>query len=137
VPPDDDWRKNFHPRLAAALEKCDDMPSLRVADLEPGDVLEIETKNHRYAMLVLDPDARKVRVSSDGPHVPAPTEMVVSGSLLVPHGSMIMTGRVALGHCVEFTPAVGGRLVVTPVRSIAVNGVRVFPRDDEDFSMVN
>lgn len=135
---DKDWRKYYHPRLAEALERGGASQALMVADLEQGNVLEIETANHRYFLTVLDPETRRVRVMSDGPHLIEPTEMFVAGALLIPGGSMIMVGRVAIGHSIEFTLPGLRRLVTTPVKSIAVNGIRIFPLgDDEDFSMVN
>lgn len=125
--------RDFFPNeLADALEKSAASDAVRIADLRKDDVIEIVTKNHVYAMKVIDPSRSRVLVSSDGEHVTSPTEMTLAGSLLSPFGSMIMTGRIVVGHSVEFGLPGGRRLVLTATRAVSVNGVRILPRAASD-----
>jgi hypothetical protein len=125
------FREHFPKDLADALERSVASDGIRIADLRKDDVIEIQTKNHVYALTVIDPSRALVLVASDGEHVPTPKEMTLAGSLISPFGSMIMAGRIALGHCVELTFAGPRRLVLTPTQAVSINGVRILPRDAE------
>ncbi len=125
------WKKNFHPRLADALDRVGTTQAIKIDDLEVGDVLELVTQNHRYRLEILDAKERRVRVTSDGVNVTEPTEMYLAGSLLSPFGSMIMVGRVVIGHRVKFSWPGRGQLLLSVLRSIAVNGVPIFSSDDK------
>ena len=135
---EDKGRKVLAPHIATALERVGETPALTIAELHVGDVVDLESKNHRYRVEILDPETKRVRVTSNGPHVTEPTEMFIAGSLLIPFGSMIMVGRIVLGHCIEFATRRNGPMIITPVRSIDVNGVRFFPRTPiDDSSKIN
>ncbi len=123
------FREYFPKELADALERSAAADAIRIKDLRKGDVVEVRTKNHVYAMTVIDPARSRVLVTSDGKHVASPTEMTLAGSLLSPYGSMIMAGRISLGHCVELGLPGARRIVLTATREVSVNGIRILPRD--------
>lgn len=125
------FRDYFPKELADALDRSAAADAIRIKDLRKDDVIEVRTKNHVYAMTVLDPAHSRVLVSSDGKHVTSPTEMTMVGSLLSPHGSMVMVGRIALGHCIELGMPGPRRIVLTATRAVSVNGIPILPRDDK------
>jgi hypothetical protein len=124
------FRDYFPEELADAIEKSAAADAIRIKDLRKDDVVTVRTKNHVYVMTVLDPAQSRVRVTSDGKHVTSPTDMTLAGSLLSPRGSMIMAGRVVLGHCIELGLPGARRIVLTAAREVSVNGIRILPRDD-------
>lgn len=124
------FRDHFPKDLADALEKSVAVDAVRIKDLRTDDVIEVRTKNHVYVMTVVDPSRSLVLVSSDGKHVTAPTAMTLMGSLLSPHGSMIMAGRIVLGYCIELVKPGPRSIILTATRAVSLNGIRILPRGD-------
>lgn len=123
------FRDYFPKELADALDASVATDAVRIKDLRKDDVIEVRTKNHVYEMTVIDPSRSLVLVSSDGKHVTAPTELTLTGSLLSPHGSMIMAGRIVLGYRIELVKPGPRSIILTATRAVSLNGVRILPRD--------
>lgn len=124
------FRDYFPKELADALGESVAADAVRIKDLRKGDVIEVRTKNHVYVMKVLDPSRSLVLVTSDGKHVTVPTEMTLMGSLLSPHGSMIMAGRIVLGYSIELVKPGPRSIILTATRAVSLNGIRILPRGD-------
>lgn len=106
---------------------------LLVSQLRKDDLLVIVTERHRYTLRVLDPEHRRVELTSDDPACPGPVEGCLQGSKVSPWGSSLFLDRVAIGLCAVFSsPAFLPRLIppevdLPPADQIVLNGFVVLP----------
>ena len=130
---DQEKKGQLEPSYEALMTKASQCGNLRIEWTKKGDILSAVTVNHRYAFVVLDPERRWVRMTSDHPEFPGPNDGYLHGSLLAPLGSSILMGRIAIGLSLLFsTPDWASRFLppeirTTPVREVHVNGQRVLP----------
>ena len=96
------------------------LAGLHITDLSPGDVVDVETQNHVYTLMVIDPSKGLVEAMSNGPHLTDPMELVVAGSLI--GRTSIRTRWIAVGFQLEL-----GHLTLSETKTVSVNGVRVLP----------
>lgn len=121
------------PNWQAMIDAAAARQYLLVAELRKDDELVLVTERHRYAFRVLDPERRRVEMTSDDPGFPGPIEGCLQGSKISPWGSSIFLGRVAIGLVAVFSsPSFLPRLVppeidLPPARQIVLNGFAVLP----------
>ncbi len=94
---------------------------IHIKDLDAGDMIEVETCNHRYRFELLDPERQRVRATSDGPHITEPIEVCLQGSALA-GTSWLRTGWIGIGHQIEV-----GHLTLSTTKKVSINGVQVLP----------
>lgn len=115
----------------ASLRKIEP-EGILIQELRAGDIIVIETKNSKYALMVLNPEEQKVvimKIKGDGhQYFQEPTVTCVQGSCLTKTGTAIRIGWIAGGHCLELT---SGNLVLTATQRVTINGVQFFPPTDE------
>jgi hypothetical protein len=73
---------------------------IQIKDLKRNDVIRIRTKNHIYVLKVLDPEAGKVEVTSNGPHIPNHSILCIDGCSqmgIMKHGLIIAGYRLEIG----------------------------------------
>lgn len=118
-------RHDANPFLDAidAMAKAE---GLTVADLRPGDVIDVETRNHVYTFILHDPAKGAAEAMSNGKKIVEPCDAVIAGSLLG-SGPSIRRGWIGVGYRLEVC-AHGQRYHLTRTTRIAVNGVTVCPR---------
>jgi hypothetical protein len=104
-----------------------------VSRLGKDDVLVLETERHRYSFLILDPEKRRVRMTSDDPSHPGPIEGCLQGSKVSPWGSSIFSDRVALGLVPVFSSAaflprlIPPEIDLPPAKAVFLNGFPLLP----------
>lgn len=109
-----------------ALDAMAQAEGLTVADLRPGDVIDVETRSHLYTFILGDPAKGKAEAMSNGDHITEPCDAAIAGSLLG-DGPSIRTGWIGVGYRLEVC-ANGKRYHLSRTRRIAVNGVTICPR---------
>jgi len=104
-----------------------------VSRLGKDDVLVIETERHRYSFRILDPERRRVVMTSDDPSYPGPIEGCLQGSKVSPWGSSIFADRVAIGLVPVFSSAsflprlVPPEIDLPPAKAVVLNGFPLLP----------
>lgn len=111
-----------------AIDAMTDAEGLDARLLAAGDVIDVETRNHLYTFILEDPSTGAAEVMSNGEKIVEPTEAVLGGALL--GESAIRPGWVCIDYRLEIGLPNGRRVVTSPVRRIAINGVTVCPRPD-------
>lgn len=111
-----------------AVDAIAQAEGLTVADLHPGDVIDVETKSHLYTFILGDPSKGKAEAMSNGDHITEPCDAVIAGSLLG-DGPAIRGGWIGVGYRLEVC-ANGKRYHLSRTRRIAVNGVTICPRPE-------
>lgn len=106
--------------FTAAAAGLSDVAGLFITDLAEGDVVDVETQNHVYTLLVIDPARGLVEAMSNGPHLRDPLELVVVGSQI--GETSIRLRWISVGFCLEL-----GHLTLSSTKTVTVNGVRVLP----------
>jgi hypothetical protein len=92
-----------------------DTDGVMLRDLQPGTVVNVDTRHSRYRIVVLDGAEQRVIVS--GGRFEDGTEVRADGATA--GGSMLKTGWIGIGFCLELSH--GHRRVLTsPVRTITV-----------------
>ncbi|MEY4744738.1 MAG: hypothetical protein RL272_683 [Candidatus Parcubacteria bacterium] len=125
--------RHARPKAAPFFDAIDEMAKaegLMVADLRAGDVIDVDTRNHRYTFILRDPAKGSAEATSDGAHITEPCDAVIAGSLLG-SGSAIRPGWIGVGYALEVC-AGGKRYILSRTRRIAVNGVTISPRAEGD-----
>lgn len=109
-----------------AIDAMADAEGLDTRQLSPGDVVDVETRNHLYTFILDDPRNGSAEVMSNGEKIVEPTAASLNGALL--GESTIRSGWVCIDYQLEIGLPDGRRVVTSPVRRIAVGGVTVCPR---------
>lgn len=109
-----------------AVRAMADAEGLDARLLSAGDVIDVETRNHLYTFLLEDPSSGAAEAMSNGEKIVEPTEATLCGALL--GESTIRSGWVCIDYRLEIGLPDGRRVITSPVRRIAVNGVTVCPR---------
>lgn len=141
-------KRHLDPRYLAVCESADDIPWFDLKSLRTGDVVEIDTKHHKYMMRVVDSDKRKVLLRSDTDDaLKDELEYCLYGTTLTGTGSMLRVGLLAYGQhpllgrgCIfdgeDFTPPV--EKVLPAIGELRVNGQKVLPVETlKDVSVAN
>ncbi|HTM69089.1 MAG TPA: hypothetical protein VL426_07435 [Candidatus Binatia bacterium] len=120
---------DWHAMIDAAAKR----QYVLVGELRKDDELVIVTESHRYKFRLLDPEHRRVEMTSDDPVHPGPVEGCLQGSKLSPWGSSIFAGRVAIGLCAVFSSAsflprlIPPEIDLPPTASVVLNGFPLLP----------
>src|SRR5688572_13075129 len=109
-----------------AVDAMADADGLDTRLLSAGDVIDVETSNHLYTFLIEDPSTGAAEAMSNGKKIVEPTEATLNGALL--GESTIRSGWVCIDYQLEIGLPDGRRVITSPVRRIAINGVTVCPR---------
>jgi hypothetical protein len=112
-----------------AIDEMGQAEGLSVAELSEGDVIDVDTRNHRYTFILHDPARRLAEAMSNGDHITDPVDAVIAGSLL--GESTIRMGWIMIGYRLEVLVD-GQRIHLSSTRRISVNGVPILPRSDKD-----
>jgi hypothetical protein len=88
-----------------------------LANHVPLDCVEVETRNSRYRLQVLDPAEGRVLIQGGAVFAIA-AEVVVAGASI--GGSMLKTGWILPGFCLEVLRG-GERIITTAIRRVALN----------------
>lgn len=122
-------RKRPSRRADPFLDVVDAMADAEGLDtrlLSAGDVIDVETSNHLYTFLLEDPSTGTAEAMSNGEKIVEPTEATLNGALL--GESTIRSGWVCIDYQLEIGLPDRRRVITSPVRRIAINGVTVCPR---------
>ena len=121
------------PNWQAMIDAAAKRQYLLVSELRKGDELVVVTERHRYALKLLDPERRRVSLTSDDPDLPGPVEGCLQGSKVSPWGSSIFMDRVAIGLVPVFSSAaflprlVPPEVDLPPPLQLVLNGFAVLP----------
>jgi hypothetical protein len=122
------------PDWQAMIDRAAEQQCVFVSDFDAGDVIIVDTLHHRYLFKVLEPERRRVEMTSNHPDWPGPIVGCLQGSLISPIGMSLMGNRIAVGLCACFTcmSPDGIRpmeIRTTAVRAVFYKGARLLPSD--------
>lgn len=113
-------------RFLVSLRKTESKGIL-IQKLRAGDLIAIRTQNSMYVLKVLDPEERKVEITGNGQHFNEPTVTCARGSRLAETGPAIISGWIAVGHCLELA---SGNTFLSATQRVSVNTTQVLPVTD-------
>ena len=122
------------PDWQVMIERAAKNQHVFVAEFVVDDVIIVETKNSRYFFKIVDPEHRRVVMTSSNPECPGPIEGCLQGSLISSWGSSICAGRISLNQGISFTSAAlmeRGVLEIrtSPVRAVYYRGAQLLPQN--------
>lgn len=123
------------PNWHALIDRAASQQHVRIEDFSAGDVLGIAAAGRQYSLRIIDPERRRVELTSDDPRCPGPVDGCLQGSKISPWGSSIFMGRIAIGLCAVFSSAlflpalVPPEIDLPPADRISVGGIVILPAD--------
>jgi hypothetical protein len=103
--------------------ESDSLEGISLQSLEPGTVIEVETKHSHYQFLVLDRDRKRVLVTG-GAQFPERTEMRLEGASF--GGSAVKAGWICVGLRLELSMG-HYRVLTSRVQSIDIESLPPLP----------
>lgn len=112
--------------LENLVEEAKNDEGINLQDLRDGDLVTLETKNHTYKLFLRDVKNRKADFLSNNPSLSFLNPVSIKGSLPHQFSSYIRQGWIMNYWCLELNLD-GVRLVTGYVKSVSVNGSKIFP----------
>lgn len=112
--------------LENIIEKAKNDEGISMEDLRDGDLVTIETLNYTFELILIDAKNRVVQVKSDNPNFAFLKPVRVTGSCPHQFSSSVKLGWIMNCWCLELNLE-GARLVTAHIRSVSVNGSKIFP----------
>lgn len=108
----------FSPQIAEFVRRAESSEGLNLHQLPLHTLLKIETQDHSYHMLVLEPKEGRGILEADHPRLREPQTFYLQGA--TGGGSVVKLGCIIVGLHLRMNLASGGLLVTSRVKSVRV-----------------
>jgi hypothetical protein len=102
---------------------------LIISQLKQGDVIKVVTQNHTYVFTLIDPSKSVAMASSNGMHIPGPSQVRISGSFLWSGGSSIRESWIGVGYKLEVLVD-GTAKKISVVKEVYLNDILILNPPD-------